>query len=597
VSYSYDPAGNVTRVADTPPDGNAPTDVQCYRYDHLRRLTEAWTPADACAADPAVGSLAGAAPYWHSYTYDVTGNRLSEVQHGVTGDLKRTYAHPAPGQAQPHTLRSVTQEGPTGNRVDRFGYDAAGNTISRIVDGVEQTLDWDLEGNLSSVTQTAGGGTPSVTSFLYDADGNRLLRREPTATTVYLGSTEVRLERPSGVVRATRYYSDGDDTIAVRTYDNRLVWQIGDHQDTALMAVDASTLAVTRRKFTPFGAPRGASTPWKGERGFVDGTIDAAIGLTHLGAREYDPLIGRFLSVDPVIEPGNPQQLHGYLYSNNSPVTYSDPDGLCWPSWLCAAREKARQAREWMARKAAEARRWAAQRLAAARAWAARKAAEARRWAARKAAEARRWAARKAAEARRWAARKAAEAKRWAQRKARQAREWAQRKARNAKEWVQRKAKQAKEWVRRTVPNVVKRVWHVTRFVINIPSTQVGLGYAAISGASCSAASGLTFNCTGATRFAPKGGQTIGNAFITRGDTVSAEVHAHEARHSTQYTWFLGNPVSFGIAYGGASVGSAMIYMFKGPRHDGHGGVCDDRWACYNFFEVDADLDKGGYVG
>jgi RHS repeat-associated protein len=48
---------------------------------------------------------------------------------------------------------------------------------------------------------------------------------------------------------------------------------------------------------------------------------------THIGAREYDPFIGRFISVDPVMDLSDPQQMHGYPYANNSPATYSDPQG------------------------------------------------------------------------------------------------------------------------------------------------------------------------------------------------------------------------------------------------------------------------------
>ncbi|MCP2323531.1 RHS repeat-associated protein [Hamadaea flava] len=63
------------------------------------------------------------------------------------------------------------------------------------------------------------------------------------------------------------------------------------------------------------------------DKGFVGGTEDGT-GLTHLGAREYDPATGRFISVDPVLDENDPQQLHGYSYANNAPVTASDPDGL-----------------------------------------------------------------------------------------------------------------------------------------------------------------------------------------------------------------------------------------------------------------------------
>ncbi|MGC4943976.1 polymorphic toxin-type HINT domain-containing protein, partial [Kribbella sp. DT2] len=63
-------------------------------------------------------------------------------------------------------------------------------------------------------------------------------------------------------------------------------------------------------------------------RGFVDGQLDPSTRLTHLGDREYDPDLGRFISVDPLVDRTNPQQLNAYAYATNSPVSMSDPDGL-----------------------------------------------------------------------------------------------------------------------------------------------------------------------------------------------------------------------------------------------------------------------------
>ncbi|WP_420713206.1 RHS repeat-associated core domain-containing protein [Streptomyces sp. Tu 6176] len=89
-----------------------------------------------------------------------------------------------------------------------------------------------------------------------------------------------------------------------------------------------TTLAVTRRKQLPFGENRSTQTgAIPGTRGFVGGTTDPT-GLIHLGAREYDPTLGRFLSVDPVIDTDDPAQMNAYSYAHNNPVTKSDPDGL-----------------------------------------------------------------------------------------------------------------------------------------------------------------------------------------------------------------------------------------------------------------------------
>lgn len=55
---------------------------------------------------------------------------------------------------------------------------------------------------------------------------------------------------------------------------------------------------------------------------------DSTTGLTYLNARYYDPLIGRFMAVDPVrFQEGNVQSFNRYAYANNNPYRYIDPDG------------------------------------------------------------------------------------------------------------------------------------------------------------------------------------------------------------------------------------------------------------------------------
>ncbi|MEV6909309.1 RHS repeat-associated core domain-containing protein [Amycolatopsis sp. NPDC051071] len=55
--------------------------------------------------------------------------------------------------------------------------------------------------------------------------------------------------------------------------------------------------------------------------GFVGGINDASTGLLHLGARDYDADLGRFVSLDPITRPADSQQTNGYNYANNSPVS------------------------------------------------------------------------------------------------------------------------------------------------------------------------------------------------------------------------------------------------------------------------------------
>ncbi|MGW7559159.1 polymorphic toxin-type HINT domain-containing protein [Streptomyces sp. NPDC054757] len=334
--YHYDDVGNVTSIADTSRTG---TDNQCYGYDYLGRLTDAWTQATtACTDTPGTAAIGGAAPYWQSYSYDLTGNRTAETDHDPahrTGkDTKRDYTYPPAGTSQAHSLGSVTTSGPAGTATDKYTYDQAGNTKSR----PGQTLTWDSEGHLASVTE--GGRT---TQYLYDPDGNRLIARTPTEATLYLGGTEVTLAKGADKPKATRYTDLGGGNTAVQNDDRTFSYTIPDHQGTGQLAVDAANLAIQQRRTTPFGGARGtAPKDWPGTKGFVGGTDDTeTTGLQHLGAREYDPATGRFLSVDPVMDLTDPQQMNGYAYGNNNPVTKSDPDGrrpigACGPAGICS---------------------------------------------------------------------------------------------------------------------------------------------------------------------------------------------------------------------------------------------------------------------
>ncbi|MFF5131202.1 RHS repeat domain-containing protein [Streptomyces syringium] len=344
-TYSYDETGNVRAVSDVAPDG---TETQCFTYDHLRRVTDEWTqPTTTCDSTPTAKLTGGPAPYWNSYTYDKTGNRRTEIRHDPGGDsakdTKRTYTYPGGGKPQPHTLTAVETTGSTGTAEDSYAYDPTGNTTARTQGGDTQALDWDAEGHLSKVTQSKDGKVTETTSYLYDAEGQRLIGRTGTETTLYLGATELNLVKGAKAPKGTRYFDLGGVT-AVQSDDGASSFIIGDHHGTGQLAIDSETSSVTRRRMTPFGALRGEQPKaWPGTKGFVGGVTDATTSLTHLGAREYDSSTGRFISVDPVMDLKDPQQNHGYTYANNNPATLSDPSGLmpdncsypgvsCWPT-------------------------------------------------------------------------------------------------------------------------------------------------------------------------------------------------------------------------------------------------------------------------
>ncbi|WP_369931011.1 RHS repeat-associated core domain-containing protein [Plantactinospora sp. BC1] len=155
-----------------------------------------------------------------------------------------------------------------------------------------------------------------------------MIRRDATGTTLYLPGQEVR--REGGVNTGTRYYSFAGTICASRkgaSSSTDLTWLYPDHQGTQQTAINAGTQAVSVRRQTPYGDARGENPVWVNGKGFVGGDIDPT-GLVNIGARQYDKVLGRFISVDPALDLTDPRQWNAYAYSHNSPVTHSDPTGL-----------------------------------------------------------------------------------------------------------------------------------------------------------------------------------------------------------------------------------------------------------------------------
>jgi RHS repeat-associated protein len=330
-SYGYNPAGNITSQTSTRLGSGSTSETQCFAYDQLDRLTAAWTATDNCATTPSAGNssmvgdnLGASSAYWTTWGFDAVGNRTSQVQHSTTGgaDTTTTYSYNGNGAGQPGTLTSTSSTGGSTGSTS-YGYDAAGNMTSRNGGQGNQTLTWNDSGLLSSVT----GGTGGNSSFVYDAGGILLLEKDPGATTLYLPSEQITLS--GGTTTGVRYYQLPGGGIAYRTGSgNSYGFEITDLHGTPELSLDDTAQVPTWRQFTPYGAPRGPAVTWVDNHGFLNKVTDANTGLTDIGAREYDPSTGRFISLDPVLEVTTPQELNGYTYSGDDPVTQSDPSGL-----------------------------------------------------------------------------------------------------------------------------------------------------------------------------------------------------------------------------------------------------------------------------
>ena len=77
------------------------------------------------------------------------------------------------------------------------------------------------------------------------------------------------------------------------------------------------------------------STTYLINRGYTFHQHYDKLGLINMNGRVYDPIVGRFLSVDPLV--GNPlsaQDYNGYSYCANNPMKYTDPSGYTYKQFM-----------------------------------------------------------------------------------------------------------------------------------------------------------------------------------------------------------------------------------------------------------------------
>ncbi|MFF8401720.1 RHS repeat-associated core domain-containing protein [Streptomyces sp. NPDC015684] len=356
-AYTYDLAGRLTELREQASGQTAQS--QCFHYDNQGRLTNAFTHTTAKLCDDQTkiaSDFKGTAPYQSAYTYDRLGNLQSVTDTNAAGTAaKLDYLYPGYDDAgtwttanadQPHGVRKIDHiTGTTTTATDTYTYFDDGTMKQRIEPGTTTDYTWTKQGQLATVKATKSSGGSTLTRYAYDADGNVLVRTTPQETVASIAGMELRTSDGS-TVTATRYYTSGASAVAIRTTtgttaaNGKVTYLLADNQASTQISIDASTGSTTRRRYTPFGDERSGPLPTGTDRGFLGATEDPSTGLSLLGARAYDPHLGRFLSPDPLSSPYAPQNLSAYSYSDNDPINYSDPSGLkpvgqCGPSGRC----------------------------------------------------------------------------------------------------------------------------------------------------------------------------------------------------------------------------------------------------------------------
>ncbi len=184
--------------------------------------------------------------------------------------------------------------------------------------------------------------------FAYGPDRERWRQvatyQNGTETTHYVGSLLEKESTTSTGLTYWRHYvpTPGGSTVVISRNSNgtsSTTYVVPDHLGSSDTLLNEAGATVARESFGAFGTRRGsnwsaATAPdWLGianttRQGFTGHEMLDNVGLVHMNGRVYDPALGRFLSVDPLIgDLGDSQSVNPYAYVGNRPLNASDPTG------------------------------------------------------------------------------------------------------------------------------------------------------------------------------------------------------------------------------------------------------------------------------
>lgn len=263
-AFTYDPLGNITKLDD-----------QLGTQDASMSFTS--TDRDRICAVSYTG-----APGACNVGYDSFGNITSEPTH--TGSNKLTYFNGG-------DVRTISNEL---GRVATFAYDAFGGLQDlSIVEGINPVRhDHHYGSFITSRSQNGAAGEASYIAREFPGPGLGISRRGPSGKWIFEFSES----------RGTRFTTD----------------------DSGGFVQDIT--------YTPFGSAKSTgaapgATEFSTDQ-WNDGDALEGFGLLSVGARVYDPSLGRFLSRDPLVVPRSSASTNPYAFALNDPLNLSDPSGM-----------------------------------------------------------------------------------------------------------------------------------------------------------------------------------------------------------------------------------------------------------------------------
>lgn len=300
LTYTYDARGSIKTML----DGVDNFTLQSFDYDALGNLTVANGPWGA-----------------GNFTYDALGNIRYK-----TIDVRQV-------SLSYNGANQVSQSMDTAGSTRTIGYDPRGNvttlgTQSFTYDYSDQPTGisgsnsgtYQYDGNMKRVKAKVDGKT---IYNVYDASGSLVHVDKMNMVVVPYGDLIV----PVAASNATEYIQAAGMTVA-RINNDKPTYLHSNHLGSPLAGTTDTGAIAWQEQYMPYGEKRIGNAANDDQGSFTGHIDDSATGLTYMQARYYDPVMGRFLSIDPVgFSESNPISFNRYAYANNSPYTFVDPDG------------------------------------------------------------------------------------------------------------------------------------------------------------------------------------------------------------------------------------------------------------------------------
>ena len=205
------------------------------------------------------------------------------------------------------------------NAADKYSYDANGNLTKDLNKGISG-ITYNFLNLPNAVTFSDG----STITYTYGADGTKL------RTVHKIGSTTTTTDYCGNVI-----YENGVQKLLlteegyITLSDSKYHYYLKDHQGNNRVVISQSGTVEETSHYYPFGgvfASAGNVQPYK----YNGKELDTKKGLNwyDYGARHYDAVLGRFITVDALYD--KHFKVSPYVYCGNEPVGRIDPDGNDW---------------------------------------------------------------------------------------------------------------------------------------------------------------------------------------------------------------------------------------------------------------------------